>query len=194
MPDTFLVVGLGNPGREYKNNRHNVGFMLLDHLSDILEMKFSRVQANAIIAQALYKDNKIILAKPQTFMNLSGKAVRGLTRFYKVPLENVIVVHDDIDLPLGSIRLRHDGGSGGQKGMESILEYIGTEEFTRVRIGIGRPPGTEAAADYVLKDFSRAELDSLSDVISRSAEAVLDWIDHGLSSAMNKFNRKKSTS
>lgn len=117
MSEPYLIVGLGNPGRDHAKNRHNVGFMILDQLSEFLGARFSRVQSNALVAEKIYQKQKLILAKPQTYMNLSGKAVRGLTRFFKPPMENIIIAHDDLDLPLGCIRLRPGGGSGGQKGI-----------------------------------------------------------------------------
>jgi PTH1 family peptidyl-tRNA hydrolase len=147
MAETFLIVGLGNPGREYRENRHNVGFMLVDRLAVKLNARFTRLQSKALVASATYQERKIILAKPQTFMNLSGQSVQGLVHFYKLPLTNLLIAHDDLDLPPGTIRIRPDGGSAGQKGMVSILERLGTDEFARVRLGIGRPPGQMQAPD-----------------------------------------------
>ena len=154
MAETFLIVGLGNPGREYRETRHNVGFMLLDRLAEKLNARFTRLQSRALVANVPYTPSKagagkcrIILAKPQTFMNLSGQSVRGLIHFYKLPLTNLLVAHDDLDLPPGTIRIRPDGGSAGQKGMTSILERLGTDDFARLRLGIGRPPGQMQATD-----------------------------------------------
>jgi PTH1 family peptidyl-tRNA hydrolase len=135
MAETYLVVGLGNPGREYRENRHNVGFMLVDRLAVKLNARFTRLQSKALVASAVYMERKIILAKPQTFMNLSGQSVQGLMHFYKLPLENLLIAHDDLDLPVGAIRIRPDGGSAGQKGMASILERFGTDEFARTDAG-----------------------------------------------------------
>lgn len=188
MTETYLVIGLGNPGREYRETRHNVGFMLLDRLAVILEARFSRLQSRALVASAVFHECRIILAKPQTFMNLSGQAVQGLVHFYKLPLTNLLVAHDDIDLPVGTIRIRPDGGSAGQKGMISILERLGTDEFARLRLGIGRSPGQMQAPDYVLQVFSNADLTIISETLSCAADAALAWVTEGLDAAMNKFN------
>jgi PTH1 family peptidyl-tRNA hydrolase len=188
MPEPFLIVGLGNPGREYRETRHNVGFMLVDRLAVKLNARFTRLQSKALVASGLYEGNKIILAKPQTFMNLSGASVQGLMHFYKLPIERLLIVHDHLDLPLGTIRLRPDGGGGGQRGMESILQRLGTDVFARLRLGIGRPPGQMDPAAYVLQDFSSADQDVLSEALNRAAEAALTWIAEGLDAAMNKFN------
>jgi PTH1 family peptidyl-tRNA hydrolase len=184
----FLIVGLGNPGREYLENRHNIGFMLVDRLAIKLDTRFSRLQSKALVASAAYKECKILLAKPQTFMNLSGQSVQGLTRFYKLPLTNLLLAHDDLDLPQGTIRIRPDGGSAGQKGMESIIERLGTDEFARIRLGIGRPPGQMQAPDYVLQDFSSAEMTVISETLNRAVDAALEFVVKGLDSAMNKYN------
>lgn len=186
--DTFLIVGLGNPGREYKDNRHNVGFMLIDRLSVRLNARLTRVQAKALVGSVNHEGNKIILAKPQTYMNLSGQSIQGLARFYKVPLENMIVAHDDLDLPFGTIRIRPGGGPGGQKGVASAIERLGTKDFRRLRIGIGRPPGRMDPSAYVLQNFSRADLVLLSEILDHAADAVLTFISEGLNAAMNKFN------
>jgi PTH1 family peptidyl-tRNA hydrolase len=195
MVKTFLVVGLGNPGREYRETRHNIGFMLLNQLAAKLKVRFMRMQSRALVATATYNSpkigpytNKIILAKPQTLMNLSGQSVQGLLHFYKLPLSNLLVAHDDLDLPLGTIRIRPDGGSAGQKGMKSILEHLGTDEFARLRLGIGHPPGQMQAHDYVLQDFSRADLIFVQETLSHSVEAVLTFVTEGLDAAMNKYN------
>jgi PTH1 family peptidyl-tRNA hydrolase len=188
MTETYLIVGLGNPGREYRENRHNVGFMLVDRLAVKLNARFTRLQSKALVASAVYMERKIILAKPQTFMNLSGQSVQGLMHFYKLPIENLLIAHDDLDLPVGAIRIRPDGGSAGQKGMTSILERFGTDEFARIRLGIGRPPGQMQAPDYVLQDFSNADLTVISETLSRAAEAALEFVVNGLDAAMNKYN------
>jgi PTH1 family peptidyl-tRNA hydrolase len=195
MNETFLIVGLGNPGREYRETRHNVGFMLLDRLAAKLNTRFTRFQSRALVARATYLpgqvssgERKVILAKPQTFMNLSGQSVQGLIHFYKLPLTNLLVVHDDLDLPPGTIRIRPDGGSAGQKGMASIQERLGTDEFPRLRLGIGHPPGQMQAPDYVLQDFSSGERVVISETLDRAVQAVLTFIDFGLDLAMNKYN------
>ena len=162
--------------------------MLLDRLAVKLNAHFTRLQSRALVASAPYGECKIILAKPQTFMNLSGQSVQGLIHFYKLPLTNLLVAHDDLDLPPGTIRIRPDGGSAGQKGMTSILERLGTDDFPRLRLGIGRPPGQMAAPDYVLQDFSNADLTIISETLNRAVEAVLTFVSEGLDAAMNKYN------
>lgn len=188
MTDTFLLVGLGNPGREYKDNRHNVGFMLIDRLCVRLNARGMKVQSKAIVITAAHEERKLILAKPQTFMNLSGQSVQGLAHFYKIPLTNLMIVSDDIDIPFGTIRIRATGGPGGQRGMASTVEHLGTKEFPRLRIGIGRPPGRMDPAAYVLQDFPKAEAQLLSEVLDHAADAALEFVVKGLNAAMNKFN------
>ena len=184
----FLIVGLGNPGREYRLTRHNIGFMCLDRLGDRLGTAFTRVESRALVAKAAYESSRLILAKPQTYMNLSGQAVSALARFYKVPLEHLLVAYDDVDLPLGMLRLRPGGGSAGQKGMQSIVERLGTQTFPRLRLGIGRPPGRMEAADYVLQDFSRQETELLPDLLDRATQAMFTFVKYGLTTAMNQYN------
>ena len=186
--NTFLIVGLGNPGREYKDNRHNFGFMLIDRLSVRLNARLSRVQAKALVGSVNYEGDKLILAKPQTYMNLSGQSIQGLARFYKLPLENMLVAYDDLDLPFGTIRIRPGGGPGGQKGVASAIERLGTKDFCRLRLGLGRPPRRMDPAAYVLQDFAQGDLSLLSDILDHAAEAVLTFISEGLNAAMNKFN------
>ena len=185
---TFLIAGLGNPGREYKGNRHNVGFMLLDRLAGRLGVSFGRVESKALVTRAETQGRRIVLAKPQTYMNLSGQPVAALLRFYKIPRENLLVAYDDVDLPLGALRLRPGGGSAGQKGMKSIIEQLGSEEFSRLRIGIGRPPGRMDAAAYVLQDFSKSDQELLQLTLDRAVEAALTFVTEGLEPAMNQFN------
>jgi PTH1 family peptidyl-tRNA hydrolase len=188
MTDTYLIVGLGNPGREYRDNRHNIGFMLIDRLAVRLNAQGMRLQSQALLVSAAWEGRRLLLAKPQTYMNLSGQAVQGLVRFYKLPLQNLLIAHDDLDLPLGTLRLRPGGGSGGQKGVASIIERLGTSDFPRLRLGIGRPPGRMDAAAYVLQDFSSAEQPLVSEVLNRAVDAVLTFVVEGLERAMNKYN------
>lgn len=183
-----LIVGLGNPGREYAQTRHNIGFMLIDRLTVRLNARGMKVQSKAIVITTQYEGRKLILAKPQTYMNLSGQAVQGLVRFYKLPLTHVLVAHDDLDLPFCAIRMRPGGGAGGQKGIKSIIEQLGTSDFARLRLGIDRPPGQMDAAAYVLQDFTPKELLTVSETLDRAADAALTWVTDGLNAAMNKFN------
>jgi PTH1 family peptidyl-tRNA hydrolase len=187
-PDTYLLIGLGNPGREYRDNRHNVGFMFVDRLIIRLNASGMKMQSKAIVTTALYEGRKLILAKPQTYMNLSGHSAQGLLNFYKLPIENMLVAHDDLDIPFGMIRIRPGGGPGGQRGMASTIEQLGTKDFPRLRIGVGRPPGRMNPADYVLQNFSRDEMQILSEVIDRAADAALTFVTDGLNKAMNRFN------
>lgn len=186
--NTFLIVGLGNPGREYKDNRHNVGFMLVDRIAVRLNARGMKVQSKAIVMDAKHEERKLFLAKPQTFMNLSGQSVQGLAHFYKIPNENLIVLSDDLDIPFGTIRIRGTGGPGGQRGLGSIIEKLGTKDIARLRIGIGRPPGRMDPAAYVLQDFSKDEVKELSSVLDRGADAVFAFVTQGLNKAMNDFN------
>jgi peptidyl-tRNA hydrolase, PTH1 family len=184
----FLLVGLGNPGREYRETRHNVGFMVIDQVCKTAGISLSRVQAKAIIGVGQFAGRRLVLAKPQTFMNLSGQAVAGLVRFYKVPLEQILVAHDDLDLPLGTLRLRPTGGSAGQKGVASTIQQLGTQDFGRMRIGIGRPPGQMDPAAYVLQHFSKGEQDLVDQMLERAVGAVERFIKDGLEAAMNQYN------
>jgi len=184
----FLIVGLGNPGAEFRHNRHNVGFMLLDYLADRLGESFLRIELNSLLTKAKYQDKRLLLAKPQTFMNLSGQAVGRLVKYYKIPLESLLIVYDDVDLPLESIRIRPNGGSGGHKGVASIIEHLGTNEFPRLRLGIGRPTGQKNAAAHVLQDFNKEENEFLEVTLERAVDAVLVFVSAGLETAMNKYN------
>jgi peptidyl-tRNA hydrolase, PTH1 family len=185
---TYLLIGLGNPGREYANNRHNFGFMLIDRLAVRLNARGMKVQSKAIVMNTAYEERKLILAKPQTYMNLSGQSVQGLIHFYKIPLTNVMILSDDLDLPFGTIRIRASGGPGGQRGLSSILEKLGTKDVPRLRLGIGRPPGRMDPANYVLQNFSRDDLQAISEILDRAADATLTFVIDGLEKAMNKFN------
>jgi peptidyl-tRNA hydrolase, PTH1 family len=147
-----------------------------------------KMQSNAIVITAQYEERKLILAKPQTYMNLSGQSVQGLAHFYKIPLENLLVAHDDLDIPFGTIRIRPGGGPGGQRGMASTIEKLGTKEFPRLRMGIGRPPGRMDPKAYVLQDFSKEEMKLMPEVLDRSTDAAFEFIMKGLNAAMNKFN------
>jgi PTH1 family peptidyl-tRNA hydrolase len=184
----YLIAGLGNPDKQYAANRHNVGFMLLSRLAERLGESFTRLESRALVAKAVYQGQRLILIKPQTYMNASGNSVRSLLRFYKIPQQNLLVAYDDVDLPLETIRIRFEGGSGGQKGMQSIIEQLGSEDFPRLRIGIGRPPGRMEAADYVLQDFSKSERELLDPTLDRAVDAILTFVTAGLEKAMNLYN------
>jgi PTH1 family peptidyl-tRNA hydrolase len=188
-----LIVGLGNPGREYAHNRHNVGFMTADRWVAAHALAFSKIQQQAIIAQGRSagsggNDRRVIVAKPQTFMNDSGRAVGALLRFYKIPIEQLLVIYDELDLPFGTIRLRPDGGAGGHNGMRSIIQHLGGNQFARLRIGIGRPPGRMDPAAFVLQDFGRDEVAELDAVLDRAGQAIDTFLADGITAAMNQFN------
>jgi PTH1 family peptidyl-tRNA hydrolase len=187
----FLIVGLGNPGREYQGNRHNIGFMVLDKLAERLETSFRKVKMNALMTAVRHGDERLILIKPQTYMNLSGNAVRSYLRFYKLPLENLLVVYDDVDLPFETIRLKPDGGDAGQRGVRSIIARLGTKSFPRLRVGVDRPPGRMDVSDYVLQDFSPSENQALPFLLDKSTEAIFHFIDHGLNQAMTIYNQNQ---
>lgn len=185
---SYLVVGLGNPGREYRNTRHNIGFFAIDALAKALGVSLGKVQSKALVGQGKIGSSKVILVKPQTYMNLSGQAVSGLLNFYKISTEHLIVIHDDIDLPFGTIRIRPGGGSAGQRGVKSIIEKVGTQEFARMRLGVGRPPGQMDAAAYVLQPFTKEDEEFLVNFLSKAAEAANEFVNNGLNAAMNKYN------
>jgi PTH1 family peptidyl-tRNA hydrolase len=185
----MLIVGLGNPGLEYATDRHNVGFQVVDALARDHSLPFSRQKAKARVAEGTIHGRRVILVKPQTFMNLSGKPVNRLSQLFKVPPEQLLVVYDDLDLPLGRLRLRPEGGSGGHKGMRSIADDLGTQAFPRLRIGIGRPPGRMDPADYVLQPFAKDEQDIVDDVVEEAVAAIECWLTEGVVAAMDRFNR-----
>lgn len=186
----YLLIGLGNPGREYRETRHNIGFMVIDRLAADIECKLTKVQAKAIIGIGKIQDYKVILAKPQTYMNLSGQAVSALMHFYKVDISRLIVINDDADLPFGQIRMKPGGGSAGQRGLGSIIEKLGSQDFARLRMGIGRPPGQMDAKDFVLQTFSKADQEFLVEFVKRGADAAKSFVIEGIDNAMNKFNPK----
>lgn len=186
--DAFLIAGLGNPGAEYRNSRHNVGFMVMDHLAARLGARFSRVESKALVSKIDFEETRLVLAKPHTYMNLSGQSVGALVRYYRVSIGHILVAYDDVDLPIGTLRLRPGGGSAGQKGMVSIIEKLGTQDFPRLRIGIGRPPGRMEAASYVLQSFSQIEKPIIEEALEKSVDAILTFIRDGLDAAMTHYN------
>jgi PTH1 family peptidyl-tRNA hydrolase len=188
MTDRHLIVGLGNPGREYEKTRHNIGFRCVDAIAAAHGLAFAKRQSKALVADGLIAERKVLLVKPQTYMNLSGEAVRGLLDFYRIPLENLLAVSDDLDIPIGTLRIREKGGAGGQKGLKSISEHLGTRDFARMRIGIGRPPGRMDPIDYVLQDFDASEMILVIETLDRAVRAVETWLRDGLAIAMTRHN------
>ena len=196
----MIIVGLGNPGIKYKNTRHNVGFMAVAYLAEANGIRFNKSDFNSQWGKGVIHDKVVILSKPQTFMNLSGKAVKVLADFFHIETKDILVIYDDIDLELGAIRIRLGGGSGGHRGMQSIIEYLGANNFPRIRLGIGRPEKKMQGAirkmqeydvaDYVLTPFNSEEKDMLKQMLDRASEAVDVVLKDGIEKAMNRFNKK----
>jgi len=188
----YLIVGLGNPGPRYARNRHNVGFRCLRELAARHGIPLDRREKNARVGRGVICEQPVLLALPQTFMNESGRAVAALARFYHVEPERLLVIYDDLDLPPGTLRLRPGGGSGGHKGMRSIIQHLGSEAFPRLRIGIGRPPGRMDPADYVLQDFSAGETPLIEEALERAVLAIETWLSEGIERAMDRYNQRPS--
>ena len=191
-----VIVGLGNPGRKYARHRHNVGFQCLDALAQTYGLTFSERKFRAELARGRIGDTKVLLVKPQTFMNVSGEAVAPLLGYYRRTPADLLVIYDDLDLPPGTIRIRAQGGAGGHKGMQSIIQHLKSQDFARLRVGIGRPPGAGDAigrqgdaADYVLHNFAASECVVMAAVYPRVEQAVVCVLAEGLEAAMNRFNR-----
>lgn len=183
-----VVVGLGNPGRKYERTRHNVGFDVLSQLADWHGVTGFKSQFEAEVGEFSLGGDKVLLVAPQTFMNLSGRSVAALVKFYKLPVSEIMVVCDDMNLPLGRLRLRGAGSAGGQKGLQDIIQKLGTQEIPRLRMGVGRPPAGFAAADYVLGRFRADESDSISQAVQNAARGIECWVEQGLEIAMNQVN------
>jgi len=189
MENIFLIVGLGNPGADYANTRHNAGFLLVEKLAAKWKSDWRNERKfQARVSRAGRAGKRILLAEPQTFMNLSGEAVGVLVKFYQLPLERILVVVDDADLPLGEIRLRPGGGAGGHHGLESVMQHLGSREYARLRIGIGRRDESRQITGHVLGRFSAEENARLEKVLDRSAGQLECWLDQGLQKAMSQFN------
>jgi len=187
-----LIVGLGNPGRSYARNRHNIGFICIRHFAKTQGIKFDKKKGLARIGTGKVANNELVLARPQTFMNSSGQSLSRLIKKFNIDLSDLIVIHDDLDLPLAKIRISHGSGSGGHKGINSIIQELGTQDFIRLRIGIGRPDKPEISEDdiiaYVLQDFTPAEKRAIDKIVPKVGEAILCLLTEGLTPAMNRFN------
>ncbi|MCS7054773.1 MAG: aminoacyl-tRNA hydrolase [Thermoflexales bacterium] len=183
-----IIVGLGNPGKQYAHNRHNAGFMAVDRLADRHGLKFTRMMHKGIVALGEIEGCKVALVKPQTFMNLSGESVVPIVRFYKSEPSDLLVTYDELDLPLGQLRMRPKGGSGGHNGMKSIIARLGSEDFPRLRIGVGRPPGRRDPKDFLLDDFTPDEMAALDPTLDRAVEGIRRWLTDGIDNAMNFVN------
>src|SRR5579871_4632774 len=185
-----LVVGLGNPGPEYQDNRHNLGFKVVDELLARARGNTPRAKFGAEISEVTIAGERVLLCKPMEYMNVSGQAVARVAGFWKVPVSDVVVVHDELDLPFGRLKLGAGGGHGGHNGIRSMLADLGDASFARVRVGVGRPKPGHDPANYLLSDFSKSEEKELPDLISTAAEAVEAILEDGLTAAMNRFNGK----
>ena len=188
MANLYLIVGLGNPGKQYANTRHNVGWMVLDELARRHNLSFDKTEKKALTASGTINGKRVLLARPQTYMNLSGEAVRGLVDFYKIELPHLLIISDDLDIPAGTLRLRQSGSAGGQGGLKNVIQHLGTNEFNRVRFGIGRPPGKMNPKDYVLQEFKGDEAILVREVVDQAANAVEVWLKEGIEPAMTRFN------
>ena len=188
----LIIAGLGNPGREYENTRHNAGFMVLDALADKLGADISERKHKALCGKAVIGGQKVILLKPQSYMNSSGESIRAAADYYKVAPEDILVIYDDISLAPGQLRIRAKGSAGGHNGIKSIIAHLGTQEFPRVKVGIGEKPPRMDLADYVLGHFSEGEKRIMADAVKEAADAVCEIVNMGIEQAMNDHNRKKS--
>lgn len=186
--ERYLIVGLGNPGKKYAETRHNIGFMTVDDIAKKHNISFDSKQSKAKIAQGTIKGQRVVLAKPQTFMNESGRAVRGITDFFKIPVEQIIVIYDDMDIDLGILRIRPSGGSGGHNGIRSMQNHLGSADFARIRFGLGRPPGKMDPAAYVLRSFKNEENSLVIETMHRAGLAIEIWLNEGVDIAMNQQN------
>ncbi len=188
----YIIVGLGNTTKEYDKTRHNVGFSVIDVLADRIRIDVSEKKHRALCGKGMLEGQKVILAKPQTFMNLSGESVRAMVDFYKVSPDEVIIVYDDISLEPGQLRIRTKGSAGGHNGIKNIIAHLGTQEFPRIKVGVGEKPKYMDLADYVLSRFSKGEQELMDDAFREAADAVAMMISEGMDAAMNHFNAKKT--
>lgn len=184
-----IVVGLGNPGAEYQNTRHNIGFLVVDRLAEELKIRIGRRAFKSLVGEGQYDGEAVLLVKPQTYMNLSGAAVRDALRFYRLSSSDLLVIYDDVNLELGRLRLRTSGSAGGHNGMKSIIAEVG-EEFPRLRVGVGHPGGSDGLIDHVLGKWEREEIPIVRDQVEKAAEAALHALREGIEPAMNRYNAK----
>ena len=183
----YVVVGLGNPGKQYENTRHNIGFITIDYLADQLGVKVNKAKHKALIGECRIGSEKVVLVKPQTYMNLSGESVSQIMNFYKIPIENLIVIYDDIDIDKGAVRIRAKGSAGTHNGMRSIIKLVGENKFPRVRIGIGKDSRIPLV-DYVIGGFRKDEVKIMEEAVEHAAAGVEAIITEGIDRAMNKYN------
>lgn len=183
-----VIAGLGNPGKAYAGNRHNIGFMVLDHLAAKHGLKFDKIMFKGLMALGEIAGSKVALVKPQTFMNDSGACVGPVLKFYKSTPGDLLVIYDELDVAATEVKLRKGGGSAGHNGMRSLIQHLGTQDFARLRMGIGRPPGQMAPKDFVLQNFSKGELAEMTFAIDKAAGAVAAWLTQSVDNAMNRVN------
>jgi PTH1 family peptidyl-tRNA hydrolase len=183
-----LIVGLGNPGKQYEHTRHNIGFKVIDRLSEQLDIPLDQAKHKGIYGIGNINGEKVLLLKPLTYMNLSGESIKAVMDYYKIDPEDLVVIYDDLDLPVGKIRLRQKGGTGGHNGMKSAIAHIGTDNFNRIRVGIGRPKNGKQVTDYVLGPFSPEEEDVMDEMVTKCVEALKQWFNKPFLQVMNEFN------
>ncbi len=188
----YIIVGLGNPGKQYEHTRHNVGFEVIDRLAEKHDILMTERKHRAICGKGLIGGQKVMLVKPQTFMNLSGESVKSAVDFYQIGTDELIVVYDDVSLSPGQLRIRRSGSAGGHNGIKNIIAQLGTQEFPRVKVGVGEKPDRMDLADYVLSHFSKGEWEMMEDAFKEAADAVEVMIADGADAAMNRFNAKKN--
>ena len=184
----FLIVGLGNPEPEYSMTRHNMGFDVINKIAKKYEIENSRSKFNGLYGSGIINNEKIILLKPQTYMNLSGQCIKPFIDFYKIPLENVLVIYDDMDVEIENIKIRKKGGPGTHNGAKSVVHELQSEEFARIRVGIERPVGNSEIIDYVIKPIDEEEYKKIEKGIEKAKDAIIEYLKNGIDSAMNKFN------
>ncbi len=186
----YLIAGLGNPGREYENTRHNMGFQVIDRLADKIGCNINENKHFALCGRGIIGSERALLAKPQTYMNNSGESIRAIADFYKIPIENIIIIFDDIDLAPGAIRIRKSGSAGGHNGIKSIIAHMGSENFSRVRIGVGAKPEGWDLADHVLSRPNEEDERLIEDAWKRAVDAIICIVEDGIDKAMNNYNKK----
>ncbi len=186
----FVVAGLGNPGRQYADTKHNVGFQVIDKLAEKYGIVVEKEKQKALIGDGMIRNRRVLLVKPQTFMNLSGESIREIVNFYKIPQENFVVIYDDTSMPAGQIRLREKGSHGGHNGIRNIIQQMGTDVFNRVKVGIGEKPNGWDLADYVLAKFAEDDLPLMEEGMEQAVQAVELILSRGMADAMNRMNRR----
>ena len=189
----YCIVGLGNPGRQYEETKHNVGFKVIDRLAEKYDIKVDKFKNKAFVGDGIIRNKRVLLVKPQTFMNLSGESVREIVNFYKIPQERFVVIFDDISLPPGSVRIREKGSHGGHNGIRNIIDQMGTDQFYRIKVGVGEKPSGWDLADYVLSKFSEEDLPAMDEGMDKAVKGVELMLSRGIAEAANRVNQKPKT-